>query len=319
MKKMLFLLLLCAVAFAQKPDKKAGKQPKETSATPASAAGAKNTDKIELPVLKVSINGEYKGEVVIYLYDQALLHKENFLKHCREGYYNGTQFHRVIQGFMIQGGDPNSKDSDPANDGMGGPGYTVQAEIVPGLFHTRGAVAAARTGGPDNPERRSSGSQFYIVDGKKFSEAELGQYTAQYPNGLYQAFYDSDWSRRAENKWIKATNWDSLGAANPDSVRAISARLNEQLLAAYTAKYGSTPAIPDSVKALYVSQGGSPHLDGQYTVFGRVVKGMDIVDMVAAQPVLQPSRPTVPISITTEIRTLTRKEFEQQYPDFKLP
>ncbi|WP_299704724.1 peptidylprolyl isomerase [uncultured Pontibacter sp.] len=104
------------------------------------------------------------GEMKLVLFDDTPLHKENFLKLAREGYYDGTTFHRVIDGFMIQGGDPNTKDSDPSNDGGGNPGYTVPAEINPKYKHVRGAVAAARLGDQVNPKKESSGSQFYIVE-----------------------------------------------------------------------------------------------------------------------------------------------------------
>ncbi|MBF9253279.1 peptidylprolyl isomerase [Pontibacter sp. 172403-2] len=105
-----------------------------------------------------------QGELKLVLFDDTPRHKENFLKLAKEGFYDGTTFHRVIDGFMIQGGDPNTKDSDPGNDGTGNPGYTVPAEINPNHKHVRGAVAAARQGDLTNPERASSGSQFYIVE-----------------------------------------------------------------------------------------------------------------------------------------------------------
>ncbi|QCR24732.1 peptidylprolyl isomerase [Pontibacter sp. SGAir0037] len=105
-----------------------------------------------------------QGEIRLILFDDTPLHKANFLKLAKEGFYNGTTFHRVIDGFMIQGGDPNSKDGDPANDGSGSPGYTVPAEILPKYKHQRGAVAAARMGDNVNPQKASSGSQFYIVE-----------------------------------------------------------------------------------------------------------------------------------------------------------
>ncbi len=104
-----------------------------------------------------------QGDIRLVLFEDTPLHKENFLKLAKEGYYDGTTFHRVIDGFMIQGGDPNTKDSDPRNDGTGNPGYTVPAEIKPIHKHVRGAVAAARQGDYTNPQRASSGSQFYIV------------------------------------------------------------------------------------------------------------------------------------------------------------
>ncbi|MFQ5572224.1 MAG: peptidylprolyl isomerase [Rhodothermales bacterium] len=113
------------------------------------------------------------GRMVIKLYDETPGHRDNFRKLVAEQFYDSTLFHRVIQGFMIQGGDPNSRDDNLLNDGRGGPGYTLPAEFHPGFFHTRGAIAAARRGDPVNPRRESSGSQFYIVQGRPFEEAEL--------------------------------------------------------------------------------------------------------------------------------------------------
>lgn len=114
------------------------------------------------------------GDIVLKLYNETPAHRDNFLKLAGEGYYDGVLFHRVIRSFMIQGGDPNSKDAEPGQPlGNGGPGYTVPAEIVPGLFHKKGALAAARLGDQMNPERASSGSQFYIVQGKVWTPEEL--------------------------------------------------------------------------------------------------------------------------------------------------
>ena len=112
------------------------------------------------------------GDIVVRLYDETPIHRDNFLKLAKEGYYDGTLFHRVIKGFMIQGGDPDSKGA-PAGKmlGVGGPDYTLEAEIKEGLFHKRGALAAARQGDEVNPERRSSGSQFYIVWGQVYNES----------------------------------------------------------------------------------------------------------------------------------------------------
>lgn len=106
----------------------------------------------------IEIKTEF-GNMYMWLYKETPLHRDNFLKLAQEGFYNGTTFHRIIQNFMIQGGDPNTKDADPNNDGMGGPGYTIPAEFVDSLKNVRGAVATART---DNPQKASSGSQFYI-------------------------------------------------------------------------------------------------------------------------------------------------------------
>lgn len=126
------------------------------------------------------------GEIYLVLYDQTPLHKENFIKLAREGFYDGTTFHRVMDDFMIQGGDPNSKDDDPLNDGMGGPGYTIPAEFVEKLAHVKGAVAAARQNDRVNPEKASSGSQFYIVENSDGTHYLDNKYTVfgQVINGM---------------------------------------------------------------------------------------------------------------------------------------
>ncbi|TVR39913.1 MAG: peptidylprolyl isomerase [Bacteroidia bacterium] len=117
-----------------------------------------------------------KGDIVVALYDKTPQHRDNFIKLVQDGFYDGLLFHRVISGFMIQTGDPLSRDAVPGEPlGTGGPGYTIPAEIIPGLFHHKGALAAARQGDQANPERRSSGSQFYIVQGRVWSENELAQ------------------------------------------------------------------------------------------------------------------------------------------------
>lgn len=122
---------------------------------------------------KVRISTE-QGDIVIKLYNETPQHRDNFIKLVKEGYYDGSLFHRVIKEFMIQGGDPDSKTAKPgARLGSGGPGYTVPAEFVPQYFHKKGAVAAARKGDAQNPAKASSGCQFYLVQGKKYTEAEL--------------------------------------------------------------------------------------------------------------------------------------------------
>src|SRR6188508_1702698 len=124
----------------------------------------------------VTISTSY-GDMVLLLYNQTPLHKKNFIKLAQEHYYDGTTFHRVILDFMIQGGDPNSKDSITTNEGVGGPDYTIPAEINPALKHDKGALAAARMGDEMNPSRASSGSQFYIVQNKNGTPSLNNNYT----------------------------------------------------------------------------------------------------------------------------------------------
>jgi len=126
-----------------------------------------------------------KGDMTIKLYDDTPEHRDNFIKLVEDGFYEGLLFHRVIEGFMIQTGDPMSKDAVPGEPlGSGGPGYTIPAEFIPGHFHQKGALAAARQGDQVNPERRSSGSQFYIVQGRTWSDAELDQMDANREKAL---------------------------------------------------------------------------------------------------------------------------------------
>jgi len=187
------------------------------------------TEKMEMKVLlKTSL-----GDIVIALSNETPLHRDNFIKLVNEKFYDGVLFHRIIQGFMIQTGDPNSKQA--VRDqmlGNGDPGYTLPAEFVPALFHKRGAVAAARLGDQVNPKKESSGSQFYIVDGRPFLLDDLQN------------------MMRGMNR-----NWTT-----------------EQLDA-------------------YTTLGGAPHLDGSYTVFGYVISGMEIVDLIAQQPKDSRDRP----------------------------
>lgn len=161
--------------------------------------------------------------MIIHLSDSAPLHRNNFLKLVKQGYYDSMLFHRVIKNFMIQSGDPNSKHAAPGELlGDGGPAYTIPAEFSESLFHHKGVIAAAREGDDVNPKKASSGSQFYIVEGKKFTE-ETFEKAAQ----------------RAGRK------------------------------------------ITPEQKEVYMARGGTPHLDGNYTVFGEIVQGLDVIDSIA--------------------------------------
>ena len=189
------------------------------------------------------------GIILVRLYDETPGHRDNFQKLVEERFYDGTRFHRVIDDFMIQGGDPNSKDENPMNDGIGGPGYTIPSEFAPELFHKKGALAAARQPDNVNPQRRSSGSQFYIVEGRTYTEGELNQLEKEMPKQVGDPnFYFSTAARQA-----------------------------------------------------YMEEGGTPFLDMQYTVFGEVVRGLDVVERIAAVQKNARNMPIDPVTIT--IRT----------------
>ena len=178
---------------------------------------------------KVLIKTNY-GDITVMLYDDTPLHRDNFIKLVNEGWYTGSPFHRVIKDFMIQGGQ-NA-------DGRVDPGYRIPAEIKPNHFHKKGALAAARQGDQVNPQKMSSGSQFYIVQGKVMDEVMLNRFEQYYG-------------------------------------KAFSAKERQA----------------------YMSIGGTPHLDGEYTVFGEVLEGLDVVDRIAAMPTRPGDVPVKPVSI----------------------
>ena len=211
------------------------------------------------------------GDIVVRLYDETPVHRDNFLKLVGEGYYDGTLFHRVIKDFMIQGGDPDSKGA-PAGKmlGVGGPDYTLQAEIKDGLLHKRGALAAARQGDEVNPERRSSGSQFYIVWGQVYNEGQLRQFSKQMKMQMMQ---------NAFNK-LAAEHRAEIMQMRRDRDRAGLQELQDRLVAEAEKQVAGCSGMTDEQMRIYSTVGGTPHLDGQYTVFGEVEEGLDVVEMI---------------------------------------
>ena len=196
----------------------------------------------------VRVKTEY-GECIIKLYNETPLHRDNFLKLAKKGYYNGTLFHRVIKAFMIQGGDPNSRNAKPDSLlGEGGPKYTIPAEFRDSLFHKKGVLAAAREGDLVNPAKASSGSQFYLVQGKIFTDEQL--------NTL-------------EEKRLKFK-------------------------------------IPEWQRQVYKTIGGVPHLDRNYTVYGEIVVGLELVDKIAAMETDKNDRPKQDVKM--EITVLKKRE-----------
>jgi peptidyl-prolyl cis-trans isomerase B (cyclophilin B) len=224
------------------------------------------------------------GDITVRLYDETPLHRDNFVKLVKDGYYDGTLFHRVIKDFMIQGGDPDSKGA-PAGKrlGMGGPNYTIDAEIKDGLYHKRGALAAARTGDEVNPERKSSGSQFYIVWGQVYKEGQLRQLSKQMETTQIQAAFNAlVGEHRAEVMQLRRER-DHAGLQE----------LQEKLVAeAETQVKAKGAGLTDEQMTTYSTIGGTPHLDGQYTVFGEVEEGLDVVDMIQQTATQNGDRPT---------------------------
>jgi cyclophilin family peptidyl-prolyl cis-trans isomerase len=192
------------------------------------------------------------GSMKLILFDEAPKHKANFLKLSQEKFYDGLLFHRVIDAFMIQGGDPNSRNAKPDDMlGKGDNGYKIPAEFNPKLFHQKGALAAARD---NNPAKESSGCQFYIVQGRKWSKADLDKQAA-----------------RAARK------------------------------------------LTDEQRKIYETVGGTPHLDGAYTVFGQVIDGMDVVDKIGAVSKDERDRPEKNIAMKVSVKKMKKKKITRKY------
>lgn len=196
------------------------------------------------------------GECIIMLYNETPLHRDNFVKLTKKGVYNHTLFHRVIKDFMIQGGDPDSKTAKPGEQlGEGSVGYTVPAEFRDSLFHKKGVLAAARD---NNPEKASSGSQFYLVQGRKFNDQELD---------------------KTETNRLKAK-------------------------------------IPSYQREVYKTIGGVPHLDRNYTVYGEVVKGIELIDLIAVVPTDNHDRPKTDVKMTLSL--LKRREAKKLEKEMRI-
>ena len=230
------------------------------------------------------------GDIVVELYNETPQHRDNFIKLVKSGYYDGVLFHRVIKDFMIQTGDGNSKNAGPETTlGDGDPGYTIEAEFVyPKYFHKRGALAAARTGDQVNPERRSSGSQFYIVTGKIFSSDDLKSMI----KGMADMKKQEVFRRLVTENSAKISQLQE--AQDTAGLQALQNEFIQQTEAEVAKENFS---FTDEQINAYTSVGGAPHLDGQYTVFGEVISGMDVVDKIQNTTTGRQNRPTVDIKI----------------------
>ncbi len=243
------------------------------------------------------------GDIKIVLYDETPKHRDNFLKLLKNGQLDSTLFHRVIAQFMIQGGDVDSKKAKPGTMlGNGELGYTIPAEINPSLYHKRGALAAARQGDEVNPNKESSSCQFYIVQGRTYTDSMLTGLQSNMDQQIKQKLFNqiiSDPANadlragfiRAQARYQTTTNQDSLNY--------YSALVNPKI----EAEFEKTPhrTFTAEQRKTYSTIGGTPQLDGGYTVFGEVVSGLETVDKIAAQQVDRNARPVVDIRMTIKV------------------
>ncbi len=229
------------------------------------------------------------GNMKVRLYKETPKHRDNFIKLVEEGFYDSLLFHRVIEDFMIQGGDPDSKGAAAGEMlGNGGPGYQIDAEFNPALFHKKGALCAARQGDQTNPAKKSSGSQFYIVQGKPVDEKQLEQMCdrVNFPIKRKLVF---DYVEQPGQEALKA-KVDSLKRAR--DFETLTAELDKVAVLVDSAYLASDlyTYTPEQVET-YKTWGGTPHLDRNYTVFGEVVEGLEVIDAIAAVQTGKADRP----------------------------
>lgn len=244
------------------------------------------------------------GNMKLKLFNETPLHKANFLKLVNEHFYDSLLFHRVIEGFMIQGGDPDSKTADRKKLlGDGDLNYTIPAEFNPTLFHKKGMLCAARNSDEENPTKASSACQFYIVQGKKRDDAELLSLEKRINKSLITRLKDSCLAL-TENKQLKEKIQSFKKESLFDSLLVYSKQLDNIINPIYenTTHY----KISDSQKAVYKSIGGTPHLDNNYTIYGEVIEGLDVIDKIAAVGKNKDDRPIIDLRMKIYIETTTK-------------
>ena len=264
----LLTILICSVTACQSGQKKDRNMDQETK-------------------LKIETTA---GDIIVKLYNETPKHRDNFIKLVKEGVYDSTLFHRVIKQFMIQAGDPDSKNaSDTAMLGSGDVGYTIPAEFNPKFFHKKGVLAAARQGDDVNPEKASSGCQFYIVTGRKFTEPQLLGMENKINEQHEEALFDSLARQHMKEIYKMRKAGDNAGLLELQDTLEAQARE----LADKEEKFRFTP---EQIKA-YSTVGGAPHLDGSYTVFGEVTEGMEVVENIEIAKTNRADRPVENIRI----------------------
>lgn len=243
----------------------------------------------------ITISTPY-GEMKAILYDETPLHKKNFIELSESGKFDSTTFHRVIENFMIQGGDVNLVSENEID-------YTIPAEFNDNLFHRKGEIAAARMGDNVNPDKESSGCQFYIVHGKVYKEEELTLDINALYGGVRRLLQEEEYSDMRQ-KFIDAQN-------DPEETQKLAISLSEICEEKYGMQIRKT--ISDEILKAYTTVGGVPHLDGAYTVFGRIVEGLDVIDKIASVKTGSADKPVEDIPMTFKIKKISKEKITKDY------
>lgn len=256
----------------------------------------------------VTIKTNY-GEMVAILYDETPKHKQNFIKLAEDQFYDSLLFHRVLKGFMIQGGDPDSKKAKPGQPlGLGGPSYTVDAEFNKNLIHKKGALAAARQGDAQNPKKASNGSQFYIVQGIVITQDDIENIKVDQVkyNAAFQNFAADPANKPIVDSLIAVYATGDMKAYQKKML-AVLPTLEKQ------SGQKLTKDISQAQIDAYTTVGGAPHLDGDYTVFGEVIKGFDVLDRIASQTVDGRGRPMDDVRMSVTVEKMSKKKITETY------
>jgi len=243
----------------------------------------------------ITISTPY-GDMKAILYDETPLHKKNFIELSESGKFDSTIFHRVIESFMIQGGDVNLIGDDEID-------YTIPAEFNENLFHRKGEIAAARMGDDVNPDKESSGCQFYIVHGKVYKEEELTLDINALYGGVKRLLQEDEYSDMRQ-KFVDAQN-------DPEETQKLAISLSEVCEEKYGIQIRKN--ISEDVLKAYTTVGGVPHLDGAYTVFGRIVEGLDIIDKIAAVNTGPADKPVEDVPMTFKVERISKEKITKNY------
>lgn len=260
--------------------------------------------KVEVAEIKTQF-----GSIYVWLYNDTPIHRKNFIKLAKKGFFDKTTFHRVIKTFMIQGGDPYSRMPEKKDSiGEGGPGYELKAEIK--HTHQRGVLAAARNGDEVNPERRSSGSQFYIVQGMKYTDAQLDQAESRINgwlknNILCQLLY------KPKNRADKDKYLQYMMTGRKDSLQYLQAKYQPMVDSLW--KMQTPFKFTSQQREMYKTVGGAAHLDANYTAFGEVLAGMDVVDKIADVKTGAANRPLEDVQMEVKVLKMSAKQFKERF------
>jgi peptidyl-prolyl cis-trans isomerase B (cyclophilin B) len=240
------------------------------------------------------------GDMYAVLFDDTPMHKSNFIALAEAGRFDSTQFHRIIDGFMVQGGDVFGKEGVPADKWP-----TIQAEIKPHLIHSKGMIAAARQGNNANPERRSNGSQFYIVQGKVYDKTEL----VTDAKLLSEAFYK--YIQLGSNEALKNEYARLYSLQEFDSLNQMMLAKKADLETFYGISLEKKMS-PAQIEA-YTTVGGTPHLDQEYTVFGRIIEGLEVMEKIAAEPKDQRDVPLEPVFMKVSVSQVPKTKITKSF------